>query len=425
MISLDKINDYLKPLLDFASNNIPPTKISKTPLYLFATAGMRLLSVERQLLILEQCCKYTKNYYNFYIKECRDHFSVITGLYEGIYGWVAINYLKNGFQSDKNTLGFLDMGGASAQIAFEPSREMATRHSDDLTQIKLRNGLGVDINFNIFTSTFLGYGVNEAQKLYRDFITRRTVDTEIADPCMPRGLTYPHTPFAIKGTGNYSKCIDILYTLLNKTLPCSDDPCYFNGVHIPLSDFNNKLFLGVSEYWHVSNTFQLDGVYSFDTFQNKTRSFCEDSWTGISNDFKKWKYTDLKLLETHCFKSSWVLNILYNGFEIPKQTSVFSSTDDVSWTLGSILFFACATIPSNQVTFTGNSISLVLIIIILLFAGFIYWKSRKRKFKYESQEFEDDIILDEIESGADYGYLISESDRSVSGIRKNSSFTRL
>ena len=48
---------------------------------------------------------------------------IITGEEEGLFGWIAANYLMDSFvggnRDEKTTYGFLDM--ASTQIAFEPA----------------------------------------------------------------------------------------------------------------------------------------------------------------------------------------------------------------------------------------------------------------------------------------------------------------
>lgn len=77
--------------------------------------------------------------YDFQVE--KTHFQVISGQLEGIYSWIAINYVLGRFQNNHtdpsksnrkkfysikiisslenrpSTVGILDMGGASAQIA--------------------------------------------------------------------------------------------------------------------------------------------------------------------------------------------------------------------------------------------------------------------------------------------------------------------
>ena len=48
----EEVTDSLQPLLNYSYMHIPPTKYSTTPLYLFATAGMRLLNQTVQDAIL-------------------------------------------------------------------------------------------------------------------------------------------------------------------------------------------------------------------------------------------------------------------------------------------------------------------------------------------------------------------------------------
>ncbi len=74
------------------------------------------------------------------------HIQVIAGDTEGLYGWIAANYLLGGFDSPEkhmhgkghHTYGFLDMGGASAQIAFAPNNTEAEKHANDLKLLRMR-----------------------------------------------------------------------------------------------------------------------------------------------------------------------------------------------------------------------------------------------------------------------------------------------
>ncbi|KAJ3053470.1 Golgi apyrase, partial [Rhizophlyctis rosea] len=162
------VTSHLRPLMDFAETVVPKHKRPSTPVYLLATAGMRLINLDAQDALLAIACRYVQRHYTFSIDGgCNLHFRVITGELEGIYGWASVNYLKNGFRShdaEAHTFGFLDMGGASTQIAFEPTREMAVLHDDDLTGMKLRSVDGGEMRYKVFVTTFLGFGMNEARR---------------------------------------------------------------------------------------------------------------------------------------------------------------------------------------------------------------------------------------------------------------------
>lgn len=118
--TLSGIAPYLKTLLDFAMERIPQRQHSRASLHLFATAGLRLLPLESQTKLLQEACSFAKQNYPFKIAACSEHFQVITGEWEGIYGWLTVNYLKNGLGSTAkgapraslnhfNSFGFLDM----------------------------------------------------------------------------------------------------------------------------------------------------------------------------------------------------------------------------------------------------------------------------------------------------------------------------
>ena len=107
---------------------VPKDQIADTPLFLMATAGVRLLSDNQRAALLNEICRYAQSTTSFSLPSCELHIQAIPGETEGLYGWIAANYLLGGSDSPEahahgkghHTYGFLDMGGASAQIAFAP-----------------------------------------------------------------------------------------------------------------------------------------------------------------------------------------------------------------------------------------------------------------------------------------------------------------
>jgi Golgi apyrase len=162
---------------------------------------------------------------------------------------------------------------------------MASIHSNDLTSLKLRTVLGQDLNYRVFVTTFLGYGVNEARRRYAENMTG------VEDPCVPRGLGEGG------GDGNLEKCIEELKPLLNKEMECPDQPCMFNGIHAPIEDFRHHKFVGVSEYWYSSqDIFELGGAYTYEKFYEAARLYCAKDWASIQSDYKRGKWP---LVEVH------------------------------------------------------------------------------------------------------------------------------
>lgn len=84
---------HLKPLLDFAKDHIPTSKQEATLLYVLATAGMRLIPLNDQQIIMEYIQSRIKSEYNFYLPE--SSIEVISGKLEGNHTRVYLAYLCN------------------------------------------------------------------------------------------------------------------------------------------------------------------------------------------------------------------------------------------------------------------------------------------------------------------------------------------
>ncbi|KAA1086797.1 Golgi apyrase [Puccinia graminis f. sp. tritici] len=341
------LGQYLKPLLDHALKLIPANQIATTPFYLLATAGMRLLPQLQQDGILEEVCSYIKTHYRFRINQCSQHIQIISGEEEGTFGWVAVNYLMDGFDRPghpstgsqaSSTFGFLDMGGASTQIAFEPNELAKIEHADNLTKLTLKLLDGTDISHSVFVTTWLGYGTNKAreryaQKLLEQFSSDHQIRKPnqldqlgiIPDPCLPASLLLPSpsSSYQFNGTGDFKKCIQNVSPLLNKNAPCLDEPCLFDGKHVPPIDFSVNRFIGISEYWYsTQDLWSMGGIYDFVEFEKKAISYCQLNWEEIIESHKsgtKWpSNVEISRLETQCFKAAWIINILHEGIGIPR-----------------------------------------------------------------------------------------------------------
>lgn len=366
-----------------------------------ATAGVRFLPKQQQSNLLQGICLYMRENTRFDLPDCSSHIRVISGETEGLYGWIAANYLLGGFdQPEKHahgkghhTYGFLDMGGASAQIAFAPNATEAARHADDLKLVRMRRLDGFPLEHRVFTASWLGFGANKAHIRYIDSLRERYGDSpgEIPDPCLPRGLrTAPDGGImaekstlqgqALIGTGNFEECLRNTRPLLGKDAPCHDQPCLLNGQHVPAIDFDVNHFVGVSEYWHTTHgVFGKDhNTYDFTTYQHAVMDFCNRDWTATESNFNKRKKPPGQNAEEArdaCFKASWLINVLHEGIGIPRLSlegapklginttagatrktkaktflDPFQPVDkidgvEVSWTLGKMVLYAAGQIP--------------------------------------------------------------------------------
>ncbi|NWI22081.1 ENTP2 diphosphohydrolase, partial [Crypturellus soui] len=152
--------------LNQALKDVPTEKHVSTPLYLGATAGMRLLNIinhQDSDAVLSAVTAKLKSY-PFDFRGAK----ILSGEEEGVFGWVTANYLLENFikrgwlgewiQPKKKTLGAMDLGGASTQITFETKDPIETPQNE--VMLKLYGQL-----YKVYTHSFLCYG--------RDQVLRR------------------------------------------------------------------------------------------------------------------------------------------------------------------------------------------------------------------------------------------------------------
>jgi guanosine-diphosphatase len=136
--------DYLMELVADATPLVPAHLRSRTPLFVRATAGMRLLPSDQQQAVYDALFEGLRARQGpgggcpFVIR--RENFATLTGDEEGFFGLLAVNYLKDTLGPDllpataaatsggglggrpRGIIGALDLGGSSTQISFSTQR---------------------------------------------------------------------------------------------------------------------------------------------------------------------------------------------------------------------------------------------------------------------------------------------------------------
>lgn len=419
-------NHHLSYLLSLASAVVPKSEHYRTPIYLHATAGMRLLPPNEQEPILENICRFLSTNSDFYIPHCKSHVNIIDGDVEGLYGWLSINYMLGAFNhpddheygKNHSTYGLLDMGGASTQVVFVPNSTETSEHSNNLYKISLNtvpqlansdekdNLVGnylipVSREYNVFSDSFLGFGMFQAHNRYRKFLLenyRKAQDlpddvyrfrTPIPDPCLPKGYTTSDVinshNLDFTGESNFETCLQSIFPVLsNGTHSSGTDKfngncqqlsetnrvssCLLNDL-IPSFDFDVNHFVGVSGYWDAINKLLATQAfpskegqtekYDYSLIYSKTQDLCSQplkellQLNRLRTSKDRMKEDELAEL---CFKSSWILNFLHVGLgfprfgidELPNKDEKFKSLQllekvggsSFSWTLGRALLYA-------------------------------------------------------------------------------------
>ncbi|KAJ7381415.1 hypothetical protein OS493_001550 [Desmophyllum pertusum] len=169
------------PLLESAKKTIPEDKQASTPIFLLATAGMRLLPKDQADAILNEVRKLfnDKDKCPFLFEDDNDA-RIISGKAEAIYSWVTVNFVAGVFASkgSKKSFGSLDLGGASHQNAWK-----FNSNNSDVLSLEVAGR-----NYSIFSRSYLGFGQDQARERYLGFLAQRANCAEssecvVKSPC--------------------------------------------------------------------------------------------------------------------------------------------------------------------------------------------------------------------------------------------------
>ncbi|KAG7257234.1 hypothetical protein CRUP_017260 [Coryphaenoides rupestris] len=346
--------ESLKECLLKAEQLVPSSRHGETPLYLGATAGMRLLKggkiVRFEVLffffffffLLRQLSSTSRmraanavasddvfkeveqalDSYPFSFRGAR----ILSGQEEGAFGW------------GHETTGALDLGGASTQISFVSDRFDGAESPDNLMTFRLYGN-----DYNLYTHSFLCYGKDQA--LLQTLARQTQVGIEVvahahcccgspggqqgaleAIPCVAdrKPATSPAN-FSLSGTGDFEQCQALIKRVFDLSRPCvADRKPATSPANFSLSgtgDFEQCQALikrAFSAYYFVLDFLNLtDTTLPLETVKGRLKDYCATPWSQLQKQNPKIK---VKYLAEYCFSGTYILTLLTEGYNFTAET---------------------------------------------------------------------------------------------------------
>ncbi|KAH9523880.1 hypothetical protein Btru_047307 [Bulinus truncatus] len=333
--NLSVVGAYFENISFVIKANVPTNLLSDTPVYLWATGGLRLLSKssdEMKSIITILRNSPLKKFRLQYVDS-----EILSGEEEAAYSWVAANYLLGCFDFPdrpfSNFHGVIEMGGKSTQIAFMPKGSI------------LSGEFHVSINgrvFKLYAHSYLQYGIDglpirvaEALKKFQHFRV-------LKNPCMIQGdhanVTLESNDVAVmNGTGNVAECLQILHGFLDPSqgMDCEPKPCAVGPVYqASVASINFYATQGFKFVPQLLNALKI-GTTTLDLCLLKTEGekYCQKSMS---------QQTDTKFASSNCLLALFMSVLFETSYGFTTDTSQISVTSNINdqpieWSLGAVL----------------------------------------------------------------------------------------
>ncbi|XP_009875623.1 PREDICTED: ectonucleoside triphosphate diphosphohydrolase 2, partial [Apaloderma vittatum] len=376
--------------LNQALRDVPREKQSGTPLYLGATAGMRLLNIANPQAsdAVLSAVKATLKSYPFDFRGAK----ILSGKDEGVFGWVTANYLLENFikrgwlgewiQPQKKTLGAMDFGGASTQITFETRDTIKDPQNEVMLKLYGQE-------YKVYTHSFLCYGRDQVLKrLLSKVLQAESYKATISHPCWPTGYhkslllssVYDspctekerpslalNTTVTVVGPGNGSLCTLHVGKLFNFTA-CPFSHCSFDGVFQP--EVSGK-FIAFSAFFYTVDFIQTvmgRSVRLPRDLKDAAETICATSWSELLQKAPKLE----KRLPDYCPVSIFVYLLTTKGYNFNNHSfpniafQKKAGDTSIGWALGYMLNLTNM-IPAEEPSSHKSMLYNYWVLLILLF----------------------------------------------------------
>ncbi|XP_020491695.2 ectonucleoside triphosphate diphosphohydrolase 2 [Labrus bergylta] len=400
----------LEVCLDQAVKDIPKERHKLTPVYLGATAGMRLLhasSPEQSDQILQEVGHKIQSYpFDF------QGAAMLSGQDEGAYGWVTVNYLlenfiKYGFvgrwfSPGRPTVGALDFGGASTQITFATQDEVEDKR--DMMKLQLYGQ-----EYSLYTHSFLCYGRDQVLKrLMAHVLKSQGYSASVTHPCYPADhsqtlklssifnspCTAKYKPnsysseasLKVQGSGHYEHCLGNMSEIFSFD-GCPFSQCSFDEVFQPNVTGS---FMAFSAFFYTHSFLQRITGITVNTppqLAKAARTVCSMTFSQMLLLAPEQK----SRLQDYCAASVFLNILMLRGYgfdesSFPRISFQKKAGDSsVGWALGYMLSLSnlmpAETVGLRKALTPGAWAALICLFVLLLAAVLVFILIRARDGK--------------------------------------------
>eukprot|EP00183_Erythrolobus_madagascarensis_P006794 CAMPEP_0185844378 /NCGR_PEP_ID=MMETSP1354-20130828/564_1 /TAXON_ID=708628 /ORGANISM="Erythrolobus madagascarensis, Strain CCMP3276" /LENGTH=446 /DNA_ID=CAMNT_0028544033 /DNA_START=290 /DNA_END=1630 /DNA_ORIENTATION=+ len=323
----EKAGASLKPLLERSKKIIPAHARKTTPVYLRATAGLRMTGEDTAEKILTSA-RRELHASGFLFRD--KWASILGGNDEGIYSWITVNYLLS--KQASTTVGTLEMGGGSAQIAFVPATAGAGNEGGGGDESNARGAaapkgceqppaevvqyMGEDVR--LYTTSHLGYGIKKAKATMMEHFQARGL--EKANPCLSRGeqsVTIPFSsgePVTMTGAGDFEKCESMIDEVMGKDAgACECGVCTYGAKKQPKAI---KEYVAIAFYVERTVEIGMKSPISLKELREKGKEVCA---LDVAQAAHKYPNVPNGAASDLCFDLSFIHSHLHLGNGIPQD----------------------------------------------------------------------------------------------------------
>ncbi|XP_006900731.1 PREDICTED: ectonucleoside triphosphate diphosphohydrolase 8 [Elephantulus edwardii] len=350
--------ESLRGCLKEALALIPAAQHQETPMFLGATAGMRLLrwknNSQAESIFTEVARVLTQSPVDF------RGAGLLTGMEEGVSSWITVNYVLRNLLTytfsgewvrppEATLVGALDMGGASTQIAFVPEGPILNASA----QAPL---LLYGANYSVYTHSYLCFGRDQMLSRLLAGLVQASPSGPVRHPCYHSGYraTLPLAPvfqspcvpasappgasanLTVEGAGNPGACVSALRDLFNFASCGGREDCAFDGVYQPPVQGR---FYAFSNFYHTFRFLNVSDGKPLDAVNASVWEFCRRPWELVQASYPE----HARWLRDYCASGLYILTLLLEGYGFTEATwsniefRRQASGTDIGWTLGYML----------------------------------------------------------------------------------------